>query len=136
MDKWQKFWYILGMMLTFCAGKIHRATVTDANLNYVGSVTIDRNLVEAAGLFEGQLVKINNLRNGVSWETYILKGEAGKGDICLNGPPAHHFQKGDIVIILGYVLIDGKQAKDCGPTVVFVDGKNVITETKKGTLPE
>lgn len=115
-------------------GKIHRATVTDANLNYVGSVTIDETLVNAAGLFAGQLVKINNLRNGISWETYIMKGEAGKGEICLNGPPAHHFQKGDIVIILGYALVDAKDAKDCKPTTVFVDGKNVITEIKEGTL--
>ncbi len=122
------------MMLTYCAGKIHRATVTDADLNYVGSVTIDENLVNSAGLYEGQLVKINNLRNGVSWETYVLKGPAGKGDICLNGPPAHHFQKGDIVIILGYVLVDQKEAKDVHPTVVFVDGNNNITQIKKGNL--
>ena len=122
------------MMLTFCAGKIHRATVTDANLNYVGSINIDEDLVNAAGLFEGQLVKINNLRNGISWETYIVKAKSGSGEICLNGPPAHHFQKGDIVIILGYVLIDKKESKDNHPTVVFVDGKNAITEIKKGTL--
>ena len=118
-------------MLTFCVGKIHRATVTDADLNYIGSITIDENLVNAAGLFAGQLVKINNLRNGVSWETYIVKGEAGKGEICLNGPPAHHFQKGDLVIILGYGLIGREEAKDSHPTVVFVDDKNMITEVKK-----
>ena len=122
------------MMSTFCLGKIHRATVTDADLNYIGSVTIDETLVNAAGLFAGQLVKINNLRNGMSWETYIVKGEAGKGEIILNGPPAHHFQKGDIVIILGYVLIDQKEAKDNKPTTVFVDGNNAITEVRKGTL--
>src|SRR6185436_5802202 len=100
------------MMLTFCTGKIHRATVTDANLNYIGSVTIDEDLVNGAGLFAGQLVFINNLRNGQHWETYIVKGEKGKGEIILNGPPAHHFQRGDIVIILGYVQIDQKEAKD------------------------
>ena len=121
-------------MLTFCLGKIHRATVTGADLHYVGSVTIDENLVNAAGLFAGQLVKINNVRNGISWETYIVKGKAGEGEICLNGPPAHHFQKGDIVIILGYGLIDQKEAKDSSPTVVFVDGKNMITEIKKGSF--
>ncbi|MDO8486476.1 MAG: aspartate 1-decarboxylase [Candidatus Staskawiczbacteria bacterium] len=119
------------MMLTFCVGKIHRATVTDADLNYIGSVTIDEDLVNAAGLFAGQLVKINNLRNGVSWETYIVKGKAGKGEICLNGPPAHHFEKGDMVIILGYALVDEKDAKDGQPTIVFVDEKNKITEIKK-----
>jgi aspartate 1-decarboxylase len=122
------------MKLTFCSGKIHRATVTDADLNYIGSVTIDEKLVEAAGFFAGQLVKINNLRNGISWETYIVKGEAGKGEICLNGPPAHHFKKGDLVIILAYGTIDQKEAKDSHPTVVFVDGKNVITEVKKGSF--
>src|SRR5258706_10828532 len=104
------------MMLTFCMGKIHRARVTDADLNYIGSVTIDENLVNAAGLFAGQLVKINNIRNGISWETYIVKGEADKGEIILNGPPAHHFQKDDIVIILGYALIDQRKAKDMQPT--------------------
>jgi aspartate 1-decarboxylase len=122
------------MMLTFCFGKIHRATVTGADLNYVGSVTIDEDLVKAAGLYAGQLVKINNLRNGISWETYIVYGQAGKGEVVLNGPPAHHFQKGDIVIILGYVLVDQKEAKDHHPTVVFVDSKNTITEVKKGSL--
>ena len=109
------------MMLTFCTGKIHRATVTGADLNYVGSITIDEALVNAAGLFAGQLVKINNLSNGVSWETYIVKGKAGEGEIILNGPPAHHFKKGDIVIILAYGLIDQGDAKDNHPTVVFVD---------------
>jgi len=122
------------MMLTFCKGKIHRAIVTDANLNYVGSVTIDEDLVNAAGLFAGQLVKINNLRNGISWETYIVKSKAGNGDIILNGPPAHHFQKGDMVIILGYVLIDQREARDMHPTTVFVDAKNKITEVKKGSI--
>jgi aspartate 1-decarboxylase len=122
------------MFSTFCLGKIHRATVTGADLNYVGSVTIDENLVISAGLYAGQLVKINNLRNGISWETYIVKGQAGSGDVILNGPPAHHFQKGDIVIILGYVLVDQKEAKDTQPTVVFVDGANKITSVKKGSI--
>ena len=122
------------MMLTFCKGKIHRATVTDGDLNYIGSITIDTELVEAAGLFAGQLVKVNSLRNGISWETYIVKGEPGKGEIILNGPPAHHFQNGDIVIILGYGLVDEKDLKDIHPTTVFVDEKNKITEVKKGNF--
>src|SRR3989344_3273349 len=120
------------MMLTFCVGKIHRATVTDADLNYIGSVTIDEDLVNAAGLFAGQLVKINNLANGISWETYIVKGEKGKGQVILNGPPAHHFKKGDLVIILGYGLADKDFAKDCAPTTVFVDQNNKITSVKEG----
>jgi len=120
------------MELTFCTGKIHRATVTDADLNYIGSVTIDELLVNEAGFFAGQLVKINNLRNGISWETYIMKGQAGKGEVVLNGPPAHHFQKGDIVIILAYGLVDSKDAKDSQPKTVFVDEKNHITSVKQG----
>ena len=80
------------MLLTFCMGKIHRATVTDADLNYVGSVTIDESLVTAAGFFAGQMVKINNLSNGISWETYVVKGMAGKGEVVLNGPPSRHFR--------------------------------------------
>ena len=78
--------------------KLHRATVTDADLSYPGSITIDAALVKAARFFEGQLVKINNLRNGISWETYVVKGDWSGGEICLNGPPARHFKKGDKVI--------------------------------------
>ena len=123
-------------LVTVCLGKLHRVKVTEANLNYVGSVTIDKLLLEASGLFPNMLVKINNIRNGISWETYILEGEAGKGDICLNGPPANHFKPGDIVIILGYVQLALPDAKKTGgPTVVFVDDKNQITEVKKGWSP-
>ena len=91
------------MNRTMMKSKIHRATVTGACLDYVGSITIDKALLEASGLFKNMLVKINNIRNGISWETYILEGEEHKGEIKLNGPPANHFQPGDIVIILGYV---------------------------------
>ena len=122
------------MLISFCTGKIHRATVTDADLNYIGSVTIDEDLVDAAGFYEGQLVKVNSLRNGLSWETYVVKGKAGKGEIILNGPPAHHFKPGDLVIILGYAFIDKKEAKDSHPTIVFVDGRNKMTGVKKGNL--
>lgn len=120
------------MLLSFCVSKIHRATVTDANLDYIGSITIDSLLVEAAGLFQGQEVVVNSLANGTSWKTYVLRGPEGKGDICLNGPPAHHFQKGDMVIILAYGFLD--VAKDRLPTVVFVDGKNAITDVKNGSI--
>ncbi len=119
------------MLRTFCLGKIHRATVTDANLDYIGSITIDETLVDAAGFFAGQMVKINNLRNGMPWETYIVKGEEGLGEVCLNGPPAHHFKKGDLVIILGYGMVDYEE--DTEPTVVFVDNQNQIIEIKRGT---
>lgn len=123
-------------LATVCLAKLHRVTVTEANLNYVGSVTIDKKLLDASGLFKNMLVKINNIRNGFSWETYILEGEAGSGVIALNGPPANHFKPGDIAIILGYVQLPLEEAKKTeGPTVVFVDDKNQITEIKEGWRP-
>jgi len=124
------------MLLDVCLAKIHRATVTDADLNYVGSVTIDGLLLDAAGLLPGQAVLVNSLANGVSWKTYIVRGEEGKGEIILNGPPAHHFKKGDIVIILAYVFVSEEEAKKMSqPTAVFVDSKNQITEIRKGWRP-
>src|SRR6185436_10512151 len=87
------------MLLNVCIAKIHRATVTDADLNYVGSITIDEALLEAAGLHPGQMVQITNVSNAVLWRTYIVLGERLKGQIVLNGPPARLFQRGDKVII-------------------------------------
>jgi aspartate 1-decarboxylase len=124
------------MLVNVCIAKIHRATVTDADLNYVGSITIDEALLEEAGLVPGQMVQITNASNAVLWRTYILKGEKGKGQIILNGPPARLFQKGDIVIILGEAWVTAEEAAKMSPTVVFVDGKNQVTEVKKGWRPE
>lgn len=124
------------MLVNVCIAKLHRATVTDADLNYIGSITIDEALLEAAGLVPGQMVTINNASNAVSWRTYILKGEKGKGQIILNGPPARLFQKGDIVVILGEAWVTAAEAAKMSPTVVFMDGKNQITEVKKGWRPE
>lgn len=121
------------MFLTFCISKIHRATITCADLNYDStppgnSITIDADLVEAAGLYEGQMVRINNVtRKAVPWDTYVLKGEQGKGQICLNGPPAHHCAVGDIVIILAYAMVDLKEARHAKPKTVYVDRKNKMT---------
>ena len=124
------------MLLDVCLAKIHRATVTDADLDYKGSITIDGLLIDAAGLLPGQAVLVNSLYNGISWKTYIMRGEEGKGEIVLNGPPAHHFKRGDMVIILAYVLVDEEDAKKMShPTTVFVDDKNKITEVKKGWRP-
>jgi len=120
------------MLLNVCIGKIHRATVTDADLNYVGSITIDKKLLDAAGIFEGQMVQITNLSNAMLWRTYVLEGPAGKGDIILNGPPARFFQKGDKVVILAEAYVEEKIAKSMRPTVVFVDEKNAIIEIEKG----
>lgn len=115
-----------------CLAKIHRATVTDADLAYVGSITIDGLLLDAAGLIPGQAVRVNSLANGVSWKTYIVRGEEGKGDIIMNGPPAHHFKKGDMVIILSYVHVTLEEAKKMPhPITVFVDEKNKLTGVRK-----
>ncbi len=115
------------MQIRMCAAKIHRATVTDANLNYVGSITIDGKLVAAAGMRPYQMVIINNLSNGLSWQTYILEGKKGKGEIILNGPPARLFQPGDKVVILAEAYLEAAELPNLTPRVVFVDEKNRVT---------
>ncbi len=120
------------MLVNICIAKLHQATVTDADLNYVGSITIDEALLEASGLVPGQMVQITNISNAVLWRTYIVKGEKGKGEIILNGPPARLFQKGDKVIILGEAWVEADEAKKMSPTVVFMDNQNRIIEVKKG----
>jgi len=123
------------MLINVCIAKLHQATVTDADLGYVGSITIDESLLTAAGLLPGQMVTINNASNAVSWRTYILKGKKGMGEIILNGPPARLFQKGDIVIVLGEAWVTPIEASKMSPTVVFMDGKNKITKIKRGWRP-
>jgi len=119
------------MQVEMCMAKIHRATVTEAELDYVGSITIDEALLEASGIIPGQFVYINNLANGHPWSTYVLPGKRDSGVICLNGPPAHHFKPGNIVVILAKVLVDPLEQKiyrELGwPRVVFVDNKNRVT---------
>lgn len=123
------------MLVNVCIAKLHRATVTDADLNYVGSITVDEMLLEKAGLVAGQMVTINNVSNAISWRTYIVKGKKGKGEIILNGPPARLFQKGDKVIILGEAWVSAAEAVKMSPTVIFLDDKNKITKVKKGWRP-
>jgi aspartate 1-decarboxylase len=108
--------------------KIHRATVTDADLGYVGSITIDPEIIIASGIKPFQMVIINNVSNAVSWQTYVVPGRKGKGDIILNGPPARLFQRGDKVIILAEAYIEPSEYKNLITKVVFVDGKNKITK--------
>ena len=129
-------WYNRRMLVNVCIGKLHRSTVTDADLNYVGSITIDEALLEAAGLVPGQMVQITNVSNAALWRTYIVKGEKGKGEIILNGPPARLFQKGDKVIILGEAWVPAADAAKMSPTVVFMDDQNNITEVKTGWRPQ
>ena len=121
------------MLIPVCIGKIHRATVTEANLNYVGSITVDETLLKAAGIRPFQQVTITNLRNGMLWYTYAMVGPADQGGICLNGPPTHHFTPGDIIFILAYVQIEPAEYKTIEPLVVFVDGKNKITSIDRHT---
>lgn len=128
------------MLLNVCIAKLHRATVTDADLNYIGSITIDEALLEAAGLREGQMVQITNASNAVLWRTYILKGERDSGKVVLNGPPARLFQKGDKVVILGEAWVTPEEADSMsGPTVVFFtetgDNPNTIREVKTVERP-
>ena len=111
--------------------KIHRATVTQADLNYVGSITIDEELLEKSGIRPFQYVNITNVSNGVFWQTYVMAGKRGQGDICLNGPPARHFQPGDKIIVLAEAWIEPSELKDLNPVVVFVDEKNQVTNIVK-----
>lgn len=116
----------MGMFRTFLGGKIHRATVTGADLNYVGSVTVDVDLLEAAGIAINEKVQIVNNNNGERLETYAIAGRRGSGEVCLNGAAARLVQKGDVVIIMSYVLLSEDQAKTHQPKVVLVNGDNKI----------
>lgn len=109
------------MMIEVLKSKLHCVSVTEANLNYVGSITIDEDLMEAANLIAGEKVQIVNNNNGERFETYIIKGERGSRCICLNGAAARKVQVGDVVIIMSYALMDFEEAKTFKPTIVFPD---------------
>ena len=109
------------MMIEVLKSKIHCARVTEANLNYMGSITIDEDLMDAANLIAGEKVAIVDNNNGERFETYIIKGERGSGCICLNGAAARKVQVGDIVIIMSYALMDFEEAKSFKPSVIFPD---------------
>ena len=116
------------MKIEMLYSKIHRATVTDANLNYVGSITIDEELMEEANLLVGQKVDIVNINNGERFSTYVIKGKRGNRDICLNGAAARKVQIGDKIIIIAYASMKLKKAKKFKPTVLIVDDDNNIIE--------
>lgn len=117
------------MMLTMLKSKIHRATVTDANLNYAGSLTLDPDLMDAAGMLPFERVQVLNLNNGERFETYLIKGERGSGAVCLNGPAARLGQPGDLLIILTYVVLEAEQTVGFTPKVVHVDSANRIVRS-------
>lgn len=114
------------MMIEVLKSKIHCVKVTEANLNYVGSITIDEELMEAANMIAGEKVQIVDNNNGERFETYIIKGERGSGCICLNGAAARKVQVGDVIIIMSYAMMDFEEAKSFVPSVIFPD-----TETNR-----
>ncbi|MBQ1681448.1 MULTISPECIES: aspartate 1-decarboxylase [Agathobacter] len=128
------------MNLTMLKGKIHRAVVTQAELDYVGSITVDEDLLDAAGILEYEMVQIVDVENGNRFETYTIAGERGSGMICLNGAAARQVQVNDHVIIMCYCQVDADEAKNHNPQVVFVDNSNHIqrktTYEKHGRLED
>ena len=111
------------MFIEVLKSKIHQVTVTDANLDYIGSITIDEDLMDAANLIANEKVQVLNKNNGERLETYVIKGKRGSGEICLNGPAAHKAAKGDVVIIISYASLDFNEARNFKPTVIFPDTK-------------
>lgn len=116
------------MIQTFLKSKLHRASVTEANLNYVGSITIDSDLLDKSGILEYEKVQVVNVNNGCRFETYVIKGQAKSGVICINGPAARLAVEGDIVIIISYCYLASTDIKKYKPTVVYLDKENKILE--------
>lgn len=115
------------MLLNILKSKIHRAVVTEADLNYVGSITIDEDLIDAANLFEGERVQIVNNNNGARLETYVIRGERGSGVICLNGAAARLVQPGDVIIVMAYALMTPEEARAFKPALAFPNAKNRLS---------
>jgi aspartate 1-decarboxylase len=111
------------MLIEVVKSKIHKVTITGANLHYIGSITIDEDLMDAANLIENEKVHVLDINNGERLETYVIKGTRGSGDVCLNGPAARKVIIGDIIIIMSYGLLDFQEAKSFKPIVVFPDTK-------------
>ncbi len=118
-------------MRTMLKSKIHRAYVTETNINYEGSITIDQKLMEEADILPSEQVEVLNLNNGSRFTSYAIEGRRGSGEICLNGAAARLAIKGDIIIILSYCYVDDDEAHNFMPKLVYVDASNAITETKR-----
>jgi aspartate 1-decarboxylase len=118
------------MTRTMCKSKIHRATVTQAELNYIGSLTLDMDLMDAAKMIPFEQIQIVNVNNGARFETYLIPGERDSGIVCLNGPASRLAAVGDIIIIITYGQYDDRELENFEPTIVFVDKKNMITDEK------
>ncbi len=119
-------------MRTMMTGKVHRATVTEANLHYEGSITLDPNLMEAAGFLPYEQVNVLDVTNGSRLATYAIRGTRGSGEVCINGAAAHLVGKGDTVIVLAYQELDEAAARSLEPRLVYVDGQNRIVRTSRG----
>jgi aspartate 1-decarboxylase len=109
------------MVIEVLKSKIHRVSVTESNLQYIGSITLDENLMDAANLIENEKVQVININNGERFETYVITGERGSGIVCLNGPAARKVQIGDIIIVLSYAFMDFEEAKKFRPAIIFPD---------------
>lgn len=120
--------YNLEMFIEVVKSKIHRVKITQAELHYVGSITIDEDIMEASNIIENEKVQIVNINNGERLETYVIKGERGSGHVCLNGPAARKAQVGDIIIIISYASMDIEEAKDHKPTIIFPDKNNKVID--------
>lgn len=120
------------MLRYMLKSKIHRAVVTDADLNYVGSITLDRDLMDAADIVANEKVTIVNNNNGARFETYVIEGERGSGIVCLNGAAARLVQRGDVVIILTYTILDDQECQDYKPRLVYVNEKNRVEKVCLG----
>lgn len=121
------------MLRRMCKSKIHRARVTQADLDYEGSVSIDTDLLEAADVLPYEMVQIFDINNGARFETYVIPAEAGSGTICVNGAAARLVQSGDLVIILSSTIMEEKEARSHKPRIIFVDSQNKIVQTKVST---
>ena len=128
----RNLWERETVLIHVLKAKIHGAVVTQAVLEYEGSLTLDRDLMEAAGLLPNERVQVLNLNNGDRSETYVIEGERGSGTVCLNGPLARRGQPGDAVIILSYALMDEKEARRWQPRLVFVDRGNRVRQVRGG----
>ncbi|MHB1681427.1 MAG: aspartate 1-decarboxylase [Bacilli bacterium] len=124
------------MLRTICKGKIHRAVVTEAQLDYVGSITIDRSLMDAADIRPYEMVQVTNVSNAALWRTYAIPANAGSGTICLNGPPARLFQPSDLVIILSLGEVSDEEYNQIVSRVVHVDENNRITKIESHSLKD
>ena len=124
------------MLRTMCKGKIHRATVTQANLNYIGSITIDQDLLDAANIYPYEKVQVVNINNGSRLETYTIAGARGSGVICLNGAAARLTSEGDLVIIISYAQYTEAEIRSLTPQIAFVDENNHLVEKKDVPLIE